>query len=137
MLYCTGTVSIEGRSPRCEYAQKMMKWSAADLNLITSIDSCTQRPSSRLRLIMVTFVGTISVEVPAMTDDQIEEQIRRGTSDAQLLLVMDRKRACTLLAQQQIANPLRGFTQLPPATLQEVYDDAFFKKLEERLTLCC
>jgi hypothetical protein len=72
-----------------------------------------------------------------MTDDEIQEQIRRGTCDAQFLLVMDRKRACTLLAQYQIANPLRCLNGLPCKTLQEVYDDAFFRKLEERLTLCC
>jgi hypothetical protein len=90
-----------------------------------------------LHLITRSLVGTFSVEAPTMTDEEIKEQIRRGTSDAKLLLVMDRKRACTLLAQDRIANPLRGFDQILPATLQEVYDEAFFTKLEERLTLCC
>lgn len=72
-----------------------------------------------------------------MTDDEITEQDRQGTCDAQLLLLMDRKRACALLLQHQIENPFRGFTQLPSLTLQEVYDEAFFCELEERLTVCC
>jgi hypothetical protein len=82
-------------------------------------------------------MGTFSVEAPTMRANEIDEQIRQGTCDAQLLLVMDRKRACALLLQQQIANPFRGFTQLPSVTLQEVYDDSFFKELEEQLTISC
>jgi hypothetical protein len=86
---------------------------------------------------MEPFVTAFSIEAPTMTNSEIEEQARRGTCDAQLLLVMDRKRACALLLQQQIANPFRGFTQVPSVTLQEVYDDFFFRALEARLTVSC
>ncbi len=72
-----------------------------------------------------------------MTDGQIKEQIRRGTKDAQLLILVDRNQARVLLLQYQVANPAWGFTERPCTTPQEVYDDAFFKKLEERLTLSC
>jgi hypothetical protein len=86
-------------------------------------------PLHVLHLIMESLVGTFSVKVQTMRVNEIQEQIRRCTCDAQLLLIMDRKRAWALLLQQQITNPLRGFTQLPSVTLQKVYDDAFFDEL--------
>jgi hypothetical protein len=86
---------------------------------------------------MASPIGILSVEVPAMTDDQIKEQIGRGKNDAQLLILVDRNQARVLLLQYQVANPSWGFTEHPGTTPQEVCDDAFFKKLEERLTLCC
>lgn len=72
-----------------------------------------------------------------MTNDEIKEQTRRGTSDAQLLVVVDRNHARALLLQYQMANPLRGFMPLVSTTLQDVYDDSFFRELEERLTISC
>ncbi len=73
-------------------------------------------PVSIVRLLIPPFVVTLLVEVPAMTDNEIQEQIRRGISDAQLLILVDRNQARVLLLQYQSANPFWGFTEVPPAT---------------------
>ncbi len=71
-----------------------------------------------------------------MRDDELREQKRRGVCDAQLLVLLDRIRAHVLLLDHTV-NPVSDVSRHSPNTLQDVYDEAFFTELEERLRRCC
>jgi hypothetical protein len=71
-----------------------------------------------------------------MRDDELREQRRQGVCDAQLLVLLDRIRAHMLLLDHTV-NPMSELTQHRSKSSQDVYDEAFFAELEERLRRCC